>query len=77
MSVPVGNILEFGIPGHNWYKADWTIESFAKNARLINKNRELLVKSKDNLTNLIRSEWSWKIKIQNYIRMFDELLDGK
>ena len=75
LSVQVGNVFEFGVPNYNYVEAERSVESFVECIKRIKKmtprDRRFL---SDNVKQTIRNVWSWKIRIRNYINMFDKLL---
>ncbi len=75
LSTCVGHVKDFGIPDYNYVHIEPTLESFSAGIERIKKmnvyEKRFL---KDNLKTTIRNTWSWKVKVENYIRMFDELV---
>lgn len=73
LSTRVGFVFEFGV--NNYIKIDNTIESFIAGIdRIKDMSAYEFRFLQENLQMTIRNMWSWKVRVENYIKMFDTLL---
>jgi len=75
LSTCVGHAKDFGIPDYNYIHVEPNLESFSGGIKRIKKmstyEREFI---RRNLQTTIRNTWSWNVKVENYMRMFDEYI---
>ena len=70
----IGNMPEFIRDGYNGFLVEKNINAYVEKIKYLKNNRGKLVEMGKNARKTVEEGWTWKIQVENYRRMFKEVL---
>lgn len=70
----IGNMPEFIVDGYNGFLVDDDIDEYVEKILFFKENRNKLIEMGINARKTVEEDWTWKLQIENYRKMFEEIL---
>ncbi len=69
----IGNMPELIHDGVNGFIVDRNVDAYVEKIKLLQEDRELLIRMGQNSRKIIEEEWTWKLQAENYRNMFRKI----
>ncbi len=72
ISTRVGGSEDLIIDGENGFLVDRNVDAFAEKLKILNENRDLLVKMGQRNREIVEEKWSWKIRAKDWLNFISK-----